>query len=158
MPVTYVSGDPALTRAQTLALGHNRKGRTELGRLETALMQRYPAAFSSYMRQCKKGRLNAGAYWLWRDSIPRLMFMTVRDSAVGATRLRYVQSIAMTLARDYRLEGLKSLAIAPLGNAYEWIEIMQVLETWLERTRLQIVIYQAYEPGVAADEAFEASP
>jgi hypothetical protein len=102
--------------------------------------------------------LNAGAYWLWRDSIPRLMFMTVRDSAVGATRLRYVQSIAMTLARDYRLEGLKSLAIAPLGNAYEWTEIMQVLEGWLKRTRLEIVIYEAYEPGVAADELLDVSP
>jgi hypothetical protein len=69
------------------------------------------------------------------------MFMVVRDSSVGATRLRYVQAIAIQIAQQYPLLGIKSLAIAPLGNPYEWVEIRQVLTMWLNKCKLDVMIY-----------------
>ncbi len=153
MPITYVEGDPLLTQAQVLAFGHNRKGRIELGLMETELMQAFPAAFSGYRRQCKKGRIATGDYWLWRENKPMLMFMTIRESSVGATRLRYVQAIAMKLAREYFLEGLHSIAITPLGEPAEWPEIKMVFETWLTRSKLPVIIYDRYLPGVQVDES-----
>ncbi|MBC8172018.1 MAG: hypothetical protein H7X77_10110, partial [Anaerolineae bacterium] len=98
MPLTYTSGDPLHTTAQTLAFGHNARGRSELGVLATALMQQHPAAFAAYTRQCRNNRLKPGMIWVWRESKPWLMFMVVRDSAVGATRLRYVQAAVVNLA------------------------------------------------------------
>src|SRR5688572_7402483 len=109
MPLFYVSGDPLLTRAQTLAFGHNLRGRTEVSKIDTALFYRYPTAFSAYQKNCRNQKFHAGEYWLWRESSPMLMFMIIRESSVGATRLRFVQSVLMALARDYRLDGVKNV-------------------------------------------------
>jgi hypothetical protein len=144
----YTSGDPLLTEAQVLAFGHNLRGRTESGSLETALFQRYPTAFAAYSKLCRGGRVKAGGYFLWRESKPMLMFMTVRESSVGATRFRYVQSALMKLAQEYRLEGLKSVALAPLGTPLEWQEIMPTLGYWLKNISLPVIVYERYIPGV----------
>lgn len=154
MPLYHVEGDPMLTRAQTLAFGHNAKGRTEMGDLETRLMRHYPTAFSTYTRQAKRGKRAVGSFYKWEDTQPQLLFLTVRASSVGATRLRYVQSILITIARDYRLYNLQSLAIAPLGNPYEYAEIRPLYDMWLRNIALPVVVYDAYQPDVLADEPF----
>jgi hypothetical protein len=154
MPLQFVTGDPLLTQAQCLALGHNARGRTELGAVETALLHQYPAAFATYQRRCKQNKHTAGTLWLWHEAQPALAFMTVRESSVSATRLRYVQTILLTLARDYTLYNLTSLAIAPLGSAYERAEILPLVSTWLAQSTLPVVVYTEYLPGVRADEAF----
>ena len=152
MTLAFVSGDPMLTRAQTLAFGCHLKGRTEVGTLETQLLVRYPAAFSTYNKMCKSGRASAGTCWFWQESQPTLAFMIVRESAVSATRLRYVQAVSLALARDYQLLGIRSLAIAPLGRKTEWPEIKLILETWFTESLLPVVTYAEYQPGVQADE------
>lgn len=153
MTITFVSGDPLLTQAQALAFGHNARGRTELGRLETLLLNRYAAAFSIYRKQCRQGRVQPGTFWLWRESQPRLAFMVVRESSVSPTRLRHVQAAVLRLARDYFLEGITSLAIAPLGSPSEWPECRPILTQWLEPVALPVVVYERYLPDVRADEA-----
>jgi hypothetical protein len=152
MPITDVSGDPTLTRAQVLAIGTNARGRQETDPLASLLHQRYPTAFSAYQRRARKGLAPGGSIFIWRETTPGLLFMTCRQSPVGATRLRYVENIALTLARDYRREGLTSLAIAPLGRPEEWPEIQSVLQRWLDKSALPVVLYTAYQPGVQAEE------
>lgn len=152
MTIRYVTGDPLLTELQTLAFGHNARARTELGALETRLLQRYPAPFAAYQKSCRADRVKAGSLWTWRESRPQLLFMVVRDTSVGATRLRYVQNILLKIARDYRLEGIHSLAIARLGNDFEWREIKTLIDLWLRRCPISIVVYETYQPGVKADE------
>lgn len=142
MTLTYVAGDPLQTEASILAFGYNALGRMEVTPFIAELLTKHPAAFAAFRKQCHAGKIKPGQYWLWRESAPRLMFMVVRASGVGATRLRYVQSVMMTIARDYRLEGIRDLAIAPLGNAYEWGEIKLVLETWLSRIDLPVTVYE----------------
>jgi hypothetical protein len=152
MPVTYVSGDPLLTTCDMLAIGHNAKGRTELDKLATRVRDQYPTAMSAYTRKARRGRIDPGEFFIWRQARPPLMFLCVRKSAVGATRLRYVQSILVTLARDYRLYQLRSLAIAPFANPYEYDEIKKLFDMWLRRIALQVVVYETYHAGVQADE------
>lgn len=152
MPTTYVSGDPLLTSAQILAFGHNVRGRTELGALETELLNRYPAAFASYSKQCRSGRIKTGQLWIWRESQPMLGFMVVRESSVGATRVRFVESVALNLARDYQREGIHSIAIAPPGSREEWPNLKPVLELWLGRAALPCYVYEQYLPGIKAEE------
>src|SRR5262245_28760898 len=103
MPLIYASGDPLLTRCQTLGFGHNAAGRTEVGALATALLYRYPAAFAVYCRQCRAGRIKPGGVWLWPEAKQQLSFLAIRATAVGTTRLRHLEAALMTLARDYRL-------------------------------------------------------
>ena len=126
-------------------------GRTESGSLEMTLLQQYPAAFSAYRKQCRGDRIQPGTYWLWREARPMLAFLVIRVSSVGATRLRYVEAVSMMLARDYRREGIQSLALAPLGNPYEWPNIKPLVEKWLGPVALPIMVYDTYLPGVPAE-------
>ncbi|MCC6803433.1 MAG: hypothetical protein IT319_11145, partial [Anaerolineae bacterium] len=66
MPITYLAGDPLLTRQPILAIGSNAAGRTETSLLATALLTRYPAALAAYGKLCRQGRLAPGAMWVWR--------------------------------------------------------------------------------------------
>ncbi|MCU0498508.1 MAG: hypothetical protein MUF87_14250 [Anaerolineae bacterium] len=153
MPIRYVIGDPLLTDLQTLAFGHNARARTELGTIETRLLQRYPAPFAAYQKSGRADRIKAGSIWTWRESRPQLLFMVVRDSSVGATRLRYVQNILLKIARDYRLENIQSLAITRMGNDFEWREIKTLIDLWLRRCPIPIAVYETYQPGIKADES-----
>lgn len=152
MPLNFAPGDPTLSQADMLAFGHNARGRTELGALETHLMQQYAPAFSAYTRRARQGKQKPGTWWLWTETRPKLAFLTIRDSSVGATRLRYVQSVLMTLARDYPMYQVQSLAIAPLGNSYERDEINKLAAQWLAGLTLPITLYTAYIPGVEVDD------
>ncbi len=151
MPITYVNGDPLLTRSQMLAFGYNAQGRTEVGPLATELLNRYPAAFATYSKQCRSQRIKAGQLWTWYETQPQLGFLVVRESSVGATRLRYVDGLALQLARDYQRNNIQSIAIAPLGDQAEWPPIKQILERWLQPVALPCTIYETYLPGVAAE-------
>jgi hypothetical protein len=146
MPITITSGDPLLTDAQTLIFGHNAKARTEVGAFEMRLFNLYPAAFATYRKQCTSGRIKPGALWLWRESQPFLGFMVIRESSVGATRQRYVENALMTLARDYRLYSLTSVAIAPLAGMEEWAALRPLMDSWLRSCPLPITVYEQYVP------------
>jgi hypothetical protein len=136
-----MEGDFLQSECSALAFGHNARGRTELGTLETRLMLAYPSAFAAYVRRARADKHKGGSLWLWQEGKRQLLFLTVRDSSVGATRLRYVQNIALTLARDYVLYNLKEVALAPLGNGYERAEINKVLHTWFEKSKLVVWAY-----------------
>lgn len=151
MPLTYVSGDPLLTQQQILVFGTNAKGRTEVSELATQLMQVYPPAFATFGKQCRSGRIKAGSLWLWRETQPVLGFMVVRESAVGATRLRHVEAVLLKLVRDYRLENIQSIAFAPIGTSEEWLTLRPVVDYWLSSAPFPCVVYERYLPGVAAE-------
>ncbi len=151
MPVTYVTGDPFLTKQQTLAFGYNVRARTENTPLAMAFQQRYPAVFATYRKRANSGRLRAGDLWVWRDSSPRLAVMVVRESAVGATRPRYVDSAVLRLTQDYQREGITSLAIAPLGRESEVSSIRAALDLLLPGCPLDVLVYEHYQPDVPAE-------
>ena len=70
---------------------------------------------------------------------PTLAFLVVRETPVGATRLRYVESVVMALARDYKIDNLRSLALAPLGADHEAEGIREVLDRWLAKSALPVL-------------------
>jgi hypothetical protein len=151
MPLTYVSGDPLLTHCQTLGFGHNAAGRTEVGALATALLYRYPAAFAAYGRQCRGGKVKAGDVWLWPEGKQQLGFLAIRATAVGTTRMRYLEAALMTLARDYHLYGIRSLALADLSGELDWMAVKDITERWFAKSKLAVVVYEHYAPGVEGE-------
>jgi len=141
MPITVVTGDPLATSAQTLAFGFNAKVRVEVSGFETRLYDAYPAAFASFRKQCNSGRIKPGMLWMWREIQINLLFLVVRESSVGMTRLRFVENTVMTIARDYPLYGLTSVAIAPLGSREEWVLLRPVVDYWLKPCPLDVTVY-----------------
>jgi hypothetical protein len=89
--------------------------------------------------------------WYWYESKPALAFMVVRETPVGATRLRQVDAVIMALARDYRIENIRSIALAPLGAIHENEAIREVIERWLSKASLPVIAYTDYQPGIAAE-------
>ncbi len=142
MPIQTVTGDPLTTDAQTLAFGFNAKGRVEVATFETRLYDAYPTAFASFRKQCNSDRIKPGMLWLWREAQINLLFLVVRESSVGMTRMRFVENAMMTIARDYPLYGLTSLAIAPLGSREEWGLLRPVVEYWLKMCPLPVSVYE----------------
>lgn len=116
-----------------------------------ALLMRYPAAFASYGKLCRQGRIAAGTIWIWRETMPALAFMVVRETPVGASRLRYVDAAIMALARDYARDNIRGIAIAPLGAGHEQAEIRAVFDRWLTKSSLPVIAYTDYLPGVVAE-------
>ncbi|NWG18377.1 MAG: hypothetical protein HXY41_17270 [Chloroflexi bacterium] len=153
MPLITISGDPLLSQMQTLGFGFNARAGMEVGALETRLIDRYPAAFSAYRKLCHSGRIKPGAIWIWRESRPYLAFLVIRESAQGSTRLRFLEAAMMALARDYRLYGLESLALTPLGSREEWPLLKPVVEYWLSACPLPVTLYEQYMPGVAGEDS-----
>jgi hypothetical protein len=141
MTLTLVSGDPLQTRAQMLAFGYNVRGRSEVDPLHTVLQFRHPAAFAAFGKQARAGRIKPGMLWVWRESVPYLGFLVIRESSVGPVRLRHVQTVALTLARDYRLEGYTSVAIGGLCAPAELPPLVEVLRYWLEPSALAVEVY-----------------
>lgn len=154
MPLQFLSGDPLLTQCDMLAIAHNARGQTELDAFTQRLMQKFPPAFSNYVQACRKGKQNSGDLFIWTESKPKLMFLTVRDSGAGATRLRHVQKCLMTIARDYKHLNIKSLAIAPIGDKIERPEIKPLYERWFTKAKFNIILYENYEEGIVAEETF----
>lgn len=148
MPLVYVAGDPLLTRQHTLALAHNAAGRAETDPLSLRLHYAFPAAFAAYRKRCRAGRVRLGTLWLWRESRPALCFITVHQTPAGAVRARHIEAALLTLARDYRLEGVRSLALAPLAPLPEWHSLRPLFERWLAASALPCVVYTCYLPGV----------
>lgn len=142
MTVEIVSGDPLQTQAQVLAFGYNAHSRSEVNPLQATLQYRYPAAFAAFGKQCRAGRIAPGTLWIWREAQPWLGFMIVRESSVGPTRLRFVQQIALTLARDYQLDGIRSVAIASLCTPDERAGVHEILMQWLGKINLQVTLYE----------------
>ncbi|MBN8621078.1 MAG: hypothetical protein J0L63_19350 [Anaerolineae bacterium] len=143
MPVEYVAGDPLATSAQTLAFGFNARGQIEMNPLATRLYDQFPAAFATFRKQCRSGRIKPGMLWIWSESQPRLLFMVVRESAVGMTRLRFVENALMTLARDYLLYGVESLALVPMGDEGEWTALRPVVDYWMGMSSLPVQVLTA---------------
>jgi hypothetical protein len=141
MPLEFKTGDPFLSGADTLALGYNARGRTELDSFTMRMMREFPVACSVYLRRCRQEKQKGGDLFLWVESKPKLLILTVRDSSVGATRLRHVQKCLMEISRDYALLGIKSLAIAPIGNKLEASEIKPLYEQWFANSKLPVVVY-----------------
>lgn len=152
MPVLFVNGDPLLTRAQTVAFGSNARGRTEVTAFHTALADRFPAAFASYGRQCRSGRLQPGDLWQWTESQPRLLFMVVHAAPASIVRLRHVEAGLLLLARDFHLYGVQSAALLLPGSPVEQAQIKPLVQQWLASSSLPVVVYEQYRAGSAADE------
>lgn len=157
MTITYVRGDILLSRAPVLGFGFNAQGAAEVTPLITACMDRFPAAFAAFRKQTRAGRIRPGDVWLWREAKPWLALLAVRQNASGASRPRYVESVAQTLARDWRRAGIARIALARLGEPLEWPMLRSVLDYWLASIPLEVVVYEEHLSGVRVREPWDDS-
>ncbi|MBE2270552.1 MAG: hypothetical protein IAE80_20110 [Anaerolinea sp.] len=141
MAITYLSDNPLTTSAHVLLFGTNAQGRIEQDALTIALHARCPTAFAAFSRQCRADKISAGKLWYWWDCQPALGFMVIRESPFGATRLRYVESVIMGLARDYQRDGVKSAALILPPTDQD--DVKALLDRWFGTSALAVSVYAA---------------
>jgi hypothetical protein len=151
MSVRYARGDIFLTRAHALAIGINATGRLGVAPETTALQDRYPVFVSDCHKRGRAGTLAPGTAWVWREGQPWVVGLVVRETPLGATRLRYVETAILNLCRDWEREGLRSLALLRLGEDAEWSEAREIAIRYLDPLVLPVIIYEEYLPGVVAE-------
>jgi len=111
-----------------------------------SILQPSPGTVGSVVRGASSpvvcGRGASPCLWSWSESLPRLLFLTVRESSVGATRLRYVEAALMTITREYYYYDLQSVALAPLTGKEDWPSMRPVVDYCLSACPLEIVVYE----------------
>jgi len=152
MTITLVKGDIRKTRAQAIMLGMNTQGAVEVSPLETTLRDQYPVFYSEYRRLGRSKALTAGQLWFFRDAAPWFVGALIRDAANSVSRIRHLEQALITLRRDWQREGLKSLAVAPLGDPTEWGTLKEVLQEYLSPLPIPILLYDEYIPDQSASE------
>lgn len=146
-----LSGDLFLTRHHTALFGVNAAGRVEVSPVFNALQDRYPAFVSEFHKRGRAGRLEAGTYWLWRDSRPWLLALIVRETPSGSTRLRHVDAALLALVKDGPFEGLHSLAVLRLSDGPEWADMRDLLVRRLDQLGHPALLYDDFRIGVRAE-------
>ncbi len=156
MPLSFVRGDIFLSRAQVLAFGINAHGGAESDPYFTALLDRYPAALATFRKQTRAGRIQPGMVWIWRENVPWVALLAVRERASSATRPRYVESAAQRIAHDWPQEGIRTLALARPGDWGDWPNLRLALLNWLENSSLRVVVYEDHLPAIRVAEPWDS--
>lgn len=151
MSVRFVRGDIFLTRAQAIAVGLSANGRLEVSSLHTTLQDRWPVFVSEYHRRGRAGTLPPGSIWTWREGQPWLLAAIIRETPPGAARLRYIEAVLLNLYKNWRYEGLLTLAMMRLGDDQEWASARDMAAHYLNLMALPVVIYEEFLPGVEAE-------
>ncbi|MBN1565918.1 MAG: hypothetical protein JXA10_18900 [Anaerolineae bacterium] len=152
MSITTVQGDIFLTRAHTIAFGLNAAGRLGVTPAYTVLQDRYPVFVSDYRRHGRAESFTPGSLWLWRESTPWLAGLITNETLSGATRLRHVEGAMLQLYKEWERAGIRSLAIMRMGTDDEWPGVREVILHYAAQIALPITLYEAYLPGVAAED------
>lgn len=155
MTITFVRGDILLSRAPAIGIDVNARGQHEDHPLAVAFADRFPAAFAAFHKQARASNIQAGSWWIWRESTPWLALLVMRQSSAGATPLRHIEAIAQRIAQDWQQESLCGLALARPGDPADWPAFRDILLYWLASCPLNIVVYEEQAPGVRATEPWD---
>ncbi|NLF78392.1 MAG: hypothetical protein GX573_22085 [Chloroflexi bacterium] len=151
MSVRFVQGDIFQTSAQAVALGLSVSGRLSVAPLWTAVQDRCPVFVSDYHKRSRAGSLSPGDLWVWREGTPWLVGMVVRDTPQSAARARYVETALLNLYKHWQREQLGSLALMAFDEGIEWAAVRGLIEDYLGRIELPVIVYERYEPGAAVE-------
>lgn len=153
MTVRFVQGDVFLTQALAVAVALSANGRQGVSPFHTALHDRYPVFISECYKRGRAETLPPGTVWVWREGQPWLVGMVVQETPHSAARLRHVEAAMLNLYKIWEHEGLRSLALMRFGDDSEWSTVRAVIEGYLNRMPLPVIVYEDYQPGVAAEES-----
>ncbi|RPJ39554.1 MAG: hypothetical protein EHM35_02055 [Planctomycetaceae bacterium] len=152
MTVIFTKGDIFLTPCQVIGVGLSANGRLGVTPFHTALHDRYPVFISECGKRGRAGTLPPGTLWVWRDGIPWLAGLVVQETPHAPARLRTVEAALLNLWNDGPREGITSLALMRFGDDSEWPALRGLLNEYLSRLPLPVIVYDEYLPGVAAED------
>jgi O-acetyl-ADP-ribose deacetylase (regulator of RNase III) len=155
--IEFRTGDILQAEAEALVNTVNCVGFMGRG-IALAFKEAFPDNFKDYERACKRGEVMPGRMLVHRTSSltgPRLIinFPTKRHWR-GKSRIEDIEAGLVDLERVVREEGIRSVAIPPLGcglGGLDWLQVKPLIEASVKR--MEDVEAIIYEPGGQTDQA-----
>lgn len=146
-------GDILLSSAEAIVNPINTRGVMGAG-LALQVKRAYPAIFAAYKTACERREVVMGRMWVvplpsasatTSDSYTRYMVnFPTKDHWRAPSRIEYIESGLVDLARWIQESGVRSIAIPKLGCAngkLEWADVRPVIVKALEGLDVLVELY-----------------
>jgi O-acetyl-ADP-ribose deacetylase (regulator of RNase III) len=163
--IHFLSGDILHTRARVLAHGVAPGDHFDSG-LALALRERWPAMSKDFRHHCQVSHPKPGEVWTWAGADgTRIVNLLTQEPAPahhakpGRATVAHVNHALRELRRVAEQESFASLALPRLATGVgglDWNEVKPLVEKHLGDLKIPVYVYEAYQPGVAANEPANA--
>ena len=141
---TVLIGDLFKSRAQTLVNTVNCVGVMGKG-VALQFKERFPEMFADYQARCKRGDVKLGKPYLFKRLItPWVLNFPTKDHWRSVSQLTDIVRGLEHLAENYRVWGITSLAVPPLGCGYgglEWRIVGPTIYRYMTRLDIPVELY-----------------
>jgi uncharacterized protein YwgA/O-acetyl-ADP-ribose deacetylase (regulator of RNase III) len=147
MAVTTLVGNMFDSSAQTLVNTVNCVGIMGKG-IALEFRKRFPDMFRDYERACQEGRVRLGEPYLYKRTVPPwILNFPTKSHWRSVSRLNDIVVGLQYLGRHYKIWGIESLAVPPLGcgeGQLEWKVVGPTLFRYLNRLDIPVELYAPY--------------
>jgi uncharacterized protein YwgA/O-acetyl-ADP-ribose deacetylase (regulator of RNase III) len=125
--------------------------------------KRFPDMYSDYLQACAAGEVRLGKPYLYRRTVtPWILNFPTKDDWRAVSKLSDIIAGLIYLEEHYRIWGITSLAVPPLGcgqGQLDWRVVGPTLYRHLNRLEIPVELYAPFgTPDEELDVQFLASP
>ncbi|MDD5567675.1 MAG: macro domain-containing protein [Candidatus Omnitrophica bacterium] len=147
--IRFLKGDIFQSKTQTLVATVNCVGIMGKG-LAKEFRQRFPEMYKEYAKACKKGELQRGRLYLYKDLHGQILCFPTKDNWKGPSKYEFIEDGLKALTKNYEKWGITSIAIPPLGcgmGGLNWDKVRDLIEKHLSKLPIDIEVYEPLESG-----------
>lgn len=147
--IRFIKGDIFSSKAQTLVATVNCVGIMGKG-LAKEFRQRYHEMYKEYAKACKRGELQKGRLFIYKDLHTQIICFPTKDNWKEPSKYEFIEEGLRALANNYKKWNITSIAIPPLGcgmGGLEWSKVRSLIEKYLSKLPLDIEVYEPLETG-----------
>jgi O-acetyl-ADP-ribose deacetylase (regulator of RNase III) len=142
--VTFRRGDLLTSGAQALVNPVNCVGVMGAG-LAKQFRDRYPVMFTDYQSQCRARLYQPGVPCIWRcDGQPLIVNFPTKGHWRDPTQLQWIRAGLVILADLLRTDGIRSIALPPLGcglGGLSWPDVRDLILEHLSGLPTDVLVY-----------------
>ncbi len=147
--IKFVQGDIFKSKMQTLVATVNCVGIMGKG-LAKEFKLRYPDMYKEYAKACKRGELQKGKLFLYRDLQNSILCFPTKDNWKGPSKYEFIEEGLKTLVDKHQEWGITSIAIPPLGSGLgglDWTKVKALILKFLSDLPIEFEIYEPLAEG-----------
>ncbi len=140
--ITYIKGNLFDSNVDALAHGCNTIGKMNAG-IAREFKVRYPEMFDDYKQKCDKGLFLPGEGYIFMNEYPpHIINLATQDR--GHAKLSYVDSTLKWLKKNWKKEGLNSVAMPKIASGLgklEWEAVKELIIAHFSTSKLNLEIW-----------------
>jgi O-acetyl-ADP-ribose deacetylase (regulator of RNase III) len=152
MPATFTEGDVFAARdIRAWAHGCNCAGSMAAG-IAVEFKRRFPRMFDEYRQRCADGRFGLGDVFVWSEGDLTVYNLATQEHWRKKAQLAALAKAVgrmISLAETGRIERIALPRIAAGLGGLDWPKVRAVLEASGEATRVELVVFERYAPGLS---------